>query len=141
MSQVVSLRLQDQQAKRLKRYARRVGRTPSEAGRLLLDQALRQTEFPYIEFRDSSVGRQAYIQGRRSAVWMVMMIAGQYRNDVKKTARHFQWPAEWVQAAFNYAQAFPNEIRDAIEDNESVTPEDLKRMLPAQYLDPLPSRK
>ena len=141
MSHVVSLRLQDHQAKRLARYARRVGRTPSEAGRLLLDEALRQTEFPYIEFRDSSVGRQAYIRGQRTAVWMVMMIASHYRNEVRKTAKHFQWPVEWVQAAFNYAAAYPREIHDAIEDNESITPQDLKRMLPAQYRDAFPLRK
>jgi uncharacterized protein (DUF433 family) len=135
MSEVVSLRLPDEQAKRLKRQARRMGRTPSETGRILLEEALRQIEFAHIEFRDSDAGRQAYIKGRRVQVWMIMMIASRYGHDVKKTAAHLQMPVEWVQAAFHYAEAFPDEIRDATEDNDSVTPEKLKRMLPGQYLD------
>jgi uncharacterized protein (DUF433 family) len=134
MSEVVSLRLPDEQAKRLKRQARRMGRTPGETGRILLEEALRQIEFAHIEFRDSAAGRQAYIKGRRVQVWMVMLVAASYGNHVKKTAAHFQMPVEWVQAAFHYAEAFPDEIRDAIEDNDSVTPEKLKRMLPGQYL-------
>jgi predicted transcriptional regulator len=130
MSQVVSLRLPDQQAKRLKRQARRLGRTPSETGRLLIEEALRQIEFVHIEFRDSSAGRQAYIKGRRVQVWMVVMIAKGYANDLKKVARHLEMPEEWVQSAFNYAEAFPDEIRDAIEDNQNGFDE-LKRKLPS----------
>jgi uncharacterized protein (DUF433 family) len=135
MSEVVSLRLPDEQAKRLKRQARRMGRTPGETGRILLDEALRQIEFAHIEFRDSAAGRQAYIKGRRVQVWMVTLIASGYGNSAKKTAAHLEMPVECVQAAFEYAKAFPQEIRDAIEDNESMTPERLKRMLPGQYLE------
>src|SRR5215475_2895545 len=90
VSDVVSLRLPEPQAARLRKYARRLGRTPSETGRILLDEALRQIEFPLIEFRDSASGRQAYIKGRRSTVWMVMLIARGYNNDAKKTAKHFE---------------------------------------------------
>ena len=131
MSQVVSLRLPDQQAARLKRYARRIGRTPGETGRILLDEALRQMEFVHIEFRDSAIGRQAYIKGCRSQVWMVMMIAEGYGNDVAKTAEHFQWPVEWVQAAFNYTKAYPDEIYPAIKANDAMTFEVVQRLLPS----------
>jgi uncharacterized protein (DUF433 family) len=129
MSSVVSLRLPEPQAARLRKYARRLGRTPSETGRILLDEALRQIEFPYIEFRDSAVGRQAYIKGRRSTVWMVMLIARGYKNDPKKTAKHFEWPLELVEAAFAYAKAFPQEIQTALEDYDAVSIEDLQRKL------------
>jgi predicted transcriptional regulator len=129
MSQVVSLRLPDDQAKRLKRQARRLGRTPSETGRLLIEEALRQIEFAHIEFRDFPAGRQACIKGRRVQVWMVMTIAHGYSNDLKKTARHLEMPEEWVQSAFNYADSFPEEIRDAIEDNHKSFDE-LKHKLP-----------
>lgn len=131
MSQVVSLRLPDDQAKRLKRQARRLGRTPSETGRLLIEEALRQIEFAHIEFRDSAAGRQAWIKGRRVPVWMVVTIAQGYRNSVKKTARHLQMPEELVQAALHYAAAFPEEIRDAIEDYYAITFRSLKRKLPS----------
>jgi hypothetical protein len=131
MSSVVSLRLPDPQAARLRKYARRLGRTPSETGRILLDEALRQIEFPFIEFRDSASGRQAYIKGRRSTVWMVMLIARAYKNDAKKTAKHFEWPLELVDAAFQYAKAFPGEIEDALQEVDNFSFEEFQRSLAA----------
>lgn len=130
MSHVVSIRLPDEQAKRLKRQARRMQRPPSEAARMLLDEALRQADFPLIEFRDSPIGRQAYIKGRRVQVWMVVSIAEDFKNNVKKTAKHLQWPEEWVEAAIAYARSFPKEIREAIEDNNSMTPENFREKHP-----------
>lgn len=131
MSQVVSLRLPDRQAARLKRVARVAGRKLGETARILLDEALRQIEFAHIEFRDSAAGRQAYIKGRRTPVWMVMMIAERYNNDAVKTAGHFEWPVEWVHAAFHYARAFPDEIDPLIEDHRSITFEELQKRLPS----------
>src|SRR5438874_870701 len=118
MSQVVSLRLPDSQAERLKRLARRLKRTPSETGSLLIEEGLRQVEFAYIEFRNSPVGRQAYIKGSTLAVWEVISVAESHELDVKKTARHLNWPEVRVQAALNYAEAFSEEIRLAIEEND-----------------------
>jgi hypothetical protein len=59
----------------------------------------------------SASGRQAYIKGSHSTVWMVMLIARSYKNDAKKTAKHFEWPLESVEAAFQYATAFPKRFR------------------------------
>lgn len=121
MSHVLSLRLAEQQALRLKKYARRLGRTPSETGRILLDEALRQIEFPLIEFRESSRGREAYVRGHRTTVWMAVMIAEHYKYSVQKTAKHFQWPETHVEAALDYAKAFPEEINFALEENRSFS--------------------
>jgi hypothetical protein len=131
MSSVVSLRLPEPQAARLRKYARRLGRTPSETGRILLDEALRQIEFPFIEFRDSASGRQAYIKGRRSTVWIVMLIARDYKNDPKKTAKHFEWPLDLVEAAFAYAKAFPDEIENSLRENDEFSFEEFQRSLAA----------
>lgn len=120
MSHVVSIRLPDDQAERLERQAQRMHQPASEAARVLLDEALRQIEFPHIEFRDTSAGRQAYIKSRRVQVWMAVSVAQLYGFDVAKTAQHFEWPEEWVESALRYAKAFPDEIRDAIEDNDSI---------------------
>ncbi len=75
MSKVLSLRLKDDQIERLARAARRLGRTPSETAALLLEESLREREFTFIEFRDSPVGRQAYLKGTRLAVWQVTALA------------------------------------------------------------------
>jgi hypothetical protein len=130
MSQVVSLRLPDTQAQRLKRLARRLGRSPSETGSLLIEEALRQTEFAQIEFRNSPVGRQAYMKGSTLAVWEVTLIAESYGFKAESTAKHLNWPAYRVQAALNYAEAFPEEIRLAVEENRAMDFDTLKRLLP-----------
>src|SRR5436305_881728 len=120
MSQVVSMRLQDSQIQRLRRMARRLGRTPSETCTLLVEEALRRSEFAFLDFRDSPVGRQAYIQGTRVAVWQIVQAARSYGMDGARTAEHFRWPAARVQAALNYAAAYPDEIEAAIHDNDAL---------------------
>lgn len=129
MSHVVSMRLRDDQMERLRRLARRLGRTPSEVSALLLEESLREAEFAFIEFRDSPTGRQAYVMGSGLAVWEVVMVARSYDGDVVRTAAHLVWPPVKVRAALNYAEAFPAEIAAAVEDNNQGF-EALKRMLP-----------
>ena len=53
MSQVISTRLPDRTAERLKQLAREWGKTPSETSAILIEESLRESEFPYIEFRQS----------------------------------------------------------------------------------------
>jgi len=130
MPRVLSIRLKDSQAERLGRLARRFGRSQGETGALLIEEALRMAEFAFIEFRDSFVGRQAYIQGSSLAVWEVIMILRAYDGDVEKAAQHLQWPAYRVQAAANYAAAYPEEINAAVDDNASYDAEKVRRMLP-----------
>lgn len=130
MSHVVSIRFQDDQMERLRRLARRLGRTPSETGALLVEESLREAEFGHIDFRDSPVGRQAYVKGSSLAVWEVVKLARSYGMDVTKTARHLEWLPFRVQAALNYAAAFPEEIKEAIADADKSDFTTLSRMLP-----------
>ncbi len=129
MSKVISLRLKDDQYDRLQRAARRLGRSPSESAVTLLEEALRQREFAFIEFRDSPVGRQAYLQGTRLAVWQVEWLARDYGRDLTKMAENLGIPSERFAAALNYAAAYPAEIEAAISEND-VSPEALRRLIP-----------
>ena len=129
-SRVVSLRLNEQDAIRLDRVARRQQRTPSATAALLLTEKLKEEEFPQIEFRQTAVGRQAYVRGTRVQVWMTLMIARDYNMDVKKVAEHLSWPEHKVEAALAYAKAFPDEVNPVIEYVENFTFEDLKRIVP-----------
>jgi hypothetical protein len=45
-------------------------------------------------------------------------------------ARHLKWPEAKVQAAINYAKAYPEEIEGALSENAAIDFEALKRMLP-----------
>lgn len=134
MSHVVSLRLRDEQMERMRRIARRMNRTVSEASALLLEEALRMAEFAFIQFRDSTVGRQAYIQGSSLAVWEVVSLVRAYGGDVAATAKHLSWPDAKVRAALTYAATYPDEIEHAIQDNNAVGYDEIARMLPNAQL-------
>ena len=130
MAKAMTIELPDDQAERLQRLARRLGRTQEEAGARLIDEALRAAEFALITFRDSAAGRQAYIQGAGLAVWEVMMLLRDRGGDVQETAVYLDWPVIRVQAAANYAAAFPAEIEAALADNDSYDEHKLRAMLP-----------
>src|SRR5205823_240592 len=97
-----------------------LGLTPSETSTRLVEESLRRGEFAFIDLRDSAVGRQAYIQGSSLPVWEVVMVAQCYDLDPQRTAEHLHWPGVRVQAALNYARAFPEEIEAALRDNDAM---------------------
>ena len=127
---VVSMRVPSESGKRLKRMATRHGWTPSDASARLVEEGLRRQEFAFLDFRDSAVGRQAYIQGSTLAVWEVILLVRSYKHDVSAVSEHLRWSKVKVQAALNYAEAFPAEINEAIAENDATDFETLKRMLP-----------
>ena len=127
---VVSMRLPAESGNRLKRMARRHGWTPSDASARLVEEGLRRSEFAFIDFRDSAAGRQACIQGSTLAVWEVMLLVQSHKGNLSAVARHLKWPESKVQAAVNYANAFPEEIENALSENAATDLEALRRMLP-----------
>ncbi len=129
-SVVLSMRLPVESGKRLQRMARRHGWTPSDASARLVEEGLRRSEFAFIDFRDSQAGRQACIQGSTLAVWEVVLIVRSYKSSVPATAKHLGWTEAKVQAAVNYAEAFPLEIDEALAEHEAIDFNALKRMLP-----------
>jgi hypothetical protein len=106
-----------------------MGRTPSETAALLLEEALRQEEFALIEFRDSPVGRQAYLKGSRLTLWQIVEFANGVDRDAKRAADLLEIPTLAVRAALNYGEAYPEEIGYAIQDNHK-TVDELRRLLP-----------
>ncbi len=133
MSKVYSIRVRDEQVRNLERLGRQLGRSPGETAGLLIEEGLRRTSFASIDFRDSPGGRQAYVTGSGMAVWEVAMLLNSYEGDPSRVAAHLEWPVDRVEAARNYAQGFPEEIRLAIEDN-NLGFEELKRILPRAEL-------
>jgi uncharacterized protein (DUF433 family) len=95
-----------------------------------VEEGLRRSEFAYIDFRDSAAGRQAYMQGSRLAVWQVAELLRSYKQDVGAVAKHLEWPVFRIQAAVNYIEAFPEEIGEALAENDAMDFAALKRMLP-----------
>jgi len=86
--------------------------------------------FAFIDFRDSAAGRQACIQGSSLAVWEVILLLHSYKDDLAATAKHLCWAESKVRAAVNYAEAFPDEIDHALEENSAMDFAALKRIFP-----------
>jgi len=139
-SVVISSRLAPEQGRRLARKAKQMGRSPSEASALLIEEGLRRDEFAFLDFRDSPVGRQAYLQGSTLAVWEVVWIARGYHENIEKTAAHLRIPPLKIRAALNYAKAFHDEIDDAIAEHEAGDFTSLSQMLPQARVFP-PEKK
>jgi hypothetical protein len=129
-SMVLSMRLPVESGKRLKRIASRHGWTPSDASARLVEEGLRRSEFAFLDFRDSPAGRQAYIQGSTLAIWEVMLLLRSYKGNVRDVAKHLKWPEAKVRAALNYSEVFPEEVNEAIAENDSTDFDSLRRMLP-----------
>lgn len=129
-STVLSMRLPLDSGRRLKRMANRHGWTPSDASARLVEEGLRRGEFAFLDFRDSAAGRQAYVQGSTLAVWEIMLLVRSYKGNVLAVAKHLRWPEAKVRAALNYAEVFPEEIAEAMSDNDAADFQTLKRMLP-----------
>ncbi len=135
MSQILSLRVPDQMAERLERFARRQGNgmTRTKASVLLLEEALREAEFAFVEYRDSAIGRQPYVKGTGLAVWEMIMIARSYAFSAERIAEQYQYSADAVQAAFHFYEAYKDEIDQAIADN-AIGYDAMKRLLPTLKL-------
>ena len=115
------------------------GRVPARFERLVLKQARGtktsksdlvaryvieksvETEFPGISFRDSLPGREAYLTGRRVAVWEVVAVYEETKS-VQKTAQHFGWPPVLVRRALAYAKEFPEEIQKSRDEETNAAP-------------------
>ena len=100
----------------------RAGKTSKSSlvARYVIEKSL-ETEFPGIAFRDSLSGREAYLTGRRVAVWEVADVH-QDLNSIPKTAAYFHWPPVLVKRALAYAQAFPEEIQRSHEGERHALP-------------------
>ena len=129
-STVLSMRLPLESGRRLKRMASHHGWTPSDASARLVEEGLRRSEFAFLDFRDSPVGRQACIQGSTLAIWEVMLLLRSHGDDPAAVAQHLRWPEAKVRAAVHYAEAFPTEVEEALSEYDATDFKTLKRMLP-----------
>ncbi len=129
MSQTVTMRLPEETAEWLKSSARRAGRSVSELGAALFDEARWISEFAEIEFRTFGGERHVCLTGSLR-LWKIILTAIDYSMDIDKTARHFDLPKRRVEAAFNYYEVYPQEISAAINDVKSQTFSAIKRKLP-----------
>jgi hypothetical protein len=56
--------------------------------------------------------------------------ARSYNGDTVAVATHLQWPEVKVRAAIHYAEAFSEEIDQALAENDATNLQAIQRMLP-----------
>ena len=112
-------------------------RTLNEAASRSIEEWLRQEEFADIEFRNFNGERHACLKGALP-VWQLILVSRDYGMDAERTATHFRFPVHRVKAAFHYYEAHPLEVDQAIADNDAVTFDTLKRLLPQLEAIPVP---
>ncbi len=88
--------------------------------RYVVEKSL-ENEFPGVAFRNSLSGREAYVSGRRVAVWEVVEVYEEMKS-VGRTAGHFDWPPVLVKRALAYAKAFPEEVQRSREGERHGVP-------------------
>ena len=114
----------------LERFAKRRG-SPGMAATRILEEARRREDFPAVEFRDTRLGRVAFVQGTRVQVGFAY---GQWLFDptigAEKLAESFAWPRWKAAGVLAYMREFAEECRQEWEDLSSCDAQALKRSLP-----------
>lgn len=124
MSVNVSVRLDDQLAKRLQLRARAAGESLSDRLRRYAEEGTRRDEHPMITFRDGPTGRRAGLIGGPD-VWEVAMwiddLGGSVRDSAAEIAGDGIVTRAQVDAAIRYRTVYPSEIQARIELHRSET--------------------
>ena len=118
MSTELTLKLTDDQVRRLDRQAQKNKLTRPDVATYFLELALRAAEFPDVEFRDFGAGFEAFVRGTRLRVWWVTTLVRDYDGDVSKAAEHINVLEPVIRGALAYASAFPDEVAAAIEQHD-----------------------
>lgn len=130
----LSIRVPLETRRWLERFAKRRGSAGMAATRIL-EEARRREDFPAVEFRDTRLGRVAYVQGTRV---QAALVYGQTLDAptlaAEKIAESFAWPQWKAAGVLAYVREFPDECRQEWEDLTACDAQALKRSLP--HLEP-----
>jgi uncharacterized protein (DUF433 family) len=120
---VITVRLPKDLGLGVRRYSAQTGCKPAKVGALAVDEFLRRQTFPLIDFRESAVGRVAYVKGTRLAVYWLADAVKRLRGNIKRAAELWELSPEKLRAALQYAEAYPQEIkvmRDRAQANRAL---------------------
>jgi hypothetical protein len=120
MSTTVSFELTDEQIARLEREAQRLGKLPSDVAARLVEESLREIEYPYIEFRNAAGGREAFLRGSRLQVWHLRWHTNFNDDDIPRIAAEFNIMPEAVADAFAYGRRYADEIEASLAENRHI---------------------
>jgi uncharacterized protein (DUF433 family) len=119
----VSLRMSESTLERLGTRARRVHIPPRTLAQRYVEEGLRMDDHPLVRFVEGPAGRRAKVVGTGADVWEVIATVRDSGGDAGAAADHLEMPLGLVQAAVTYYGAYPQEIDEWVERNESESAE------------------
>lgn len=126
----LSVRVTEKMRGWLERFAKARGSTGGAAARLL-EEARRKEDFPAVQFRDTPLGRVAYVQGTRIQMALALRLATEMKFDPDKLARHYGWPLWKAESAVGYMGEFAAELAsDEAALLEEAGCDELQKKLP-----------
>lgn len=128
-STTLSIRLPMETREWLERFAQRRGSAGGAAARLI-EEARRREDFPAVTFRDTPLGRVAWVLGTRVQVAQISELARELDFDSKRLAEHFSWPLWQAESVLAYMHAFKKEVGKEAADLDRVDAGVLARKLP-----------
>lgn len=123
MGITLNVQLTDTQMEWLEQEAQRLGMSPSDIVSSRVEEALRETEYPYVEFREAYLGRDAFLRGTRLKTWLLINHVRSNNGNVAKTAMELEVPEVAVANAVEYGARYAAEIDAAIAENRAAADE------------------
>lgn len=133
MSDAIRVEVDGERLERLCRAANGMRQSPADAAVTLVEEGLRMREFPVVEFRDTALGRQAFLRGTRLAIWHIVVAARDYVDDIESIAKHLGIVPDDVSSALAYATAYREDIESDIAGIDEAG-ERLAASLPPEHV-------
>jgi len=116
-----TLRLRAPLRAKIQRMAKRTRRSFSAVTQDLLEEALRLRECPLIYFADEPAGREAKVVGTGLGVWEIVRDYLARRKDPRLLKKVLPDLSDaQIKAALFYYEKYPEEVDDAIAENEAL---------------------
>ena len=120
MTQTVTTEMTSDSLERLDRFVESNGNgtTRSQALAVLIEEKLREVEFPGVDFRETAIGRQPFVSGTGLTMWEYLMVGQCYDLNAEQIANHFCHSIEKTEAFLRYYAAFPKEVETELAKND-----------------------
>ena len=127
-----SFRLRADTSERLERRAAETGETYTSLAERFIDEGLRRSDHPGIDFVDGPAGRRARVVGTGLGVWELIEVLRANNGSPVATASYLEIPEAYVLAAMSYYGDYPDEIDGWIERNRATAEREEARWLRAR---------
>ncbi len=126
---VFTMRAERRTLRALEEEARRYGVPPRTLAERMIEEGVKMRRHPGIVFIDRAGGRDAVLAGRpRLSIWMVVQVVRANKSHAG-ASRWLSLSEAQIERALAYAKDHPDEIEQAIRENEEAF-EDVKRSYP-----------